>query len=116
MRTSSATSLIVIQRSFITISFTFSTFSSVVDVLERPGVRHLQRLHGHLGNAYTVFENLNVDFETEFEDSRKNLKLYSFTVLQILQCYCVNSKFFVNNYKNYNLHCNNSNKINNIKK
>ena len=37
MPISSATSLIVIRRSFITISFTFSTFSSVVDELGRPG-------------------------------------------------------------------------------
>ena len=37
MPTSSATSLIVIRRSFITISFTLTTFSSVVDVLGRPG-------------------------------------------------------------------------------
>ena len=37
MPTSSATYLIVIRRSFITISFTFSTFASVVDVLRRPG-------------------------------------------------------------------------------
>ena len=37
MPTSSATSLIAIRRSLITISFTFSTFSSVVDVLGRPG-------------------------------------------------------------------------------
>ena len=37
MPTFSGTSLIVIQRSFITISFTFFTFSSVVDVLGRPG-------------------------------------------------------------------------------
>ena len=54
MPTSSATSLIVIRRSFITISSTFPRFHQLLTCWGIRGIRHLQRLHGHLGNAYTT--------------------------------------------------------------
>jgi hypothetical protein len=54
MSTSLATSLIMIWRSFINIFYLLLfTFSSIIDVLGRRSVRHLQRLRGHLENAYT---------------------------------------------------------------
>ena len=54
MTTSSATSLIVIRRSFITISFTFPRFHQLFMCWGVRGGRHLQRLHGYLENVYTT--------------------------------------------------------------